>query len=70
MTKTQLFARDLRHKRREISQLQGDLADMQDHVAVLEARAKNTGKPTLTPAQVRARLSQRLNAAKRTAAGA
>lgn len=57
MTKIQLFARNLRHKRREISKLQGDLADMLDHVAVLEARAKNTGKPTLSPAQVRARLA-------------
>jgi Asp-tRNA(Asn)/Glu-tRNA(Gln) amidotransferase C subunit len=57
MTKTQLFVRDLRSKRSEISKLQGDLEDMLDHVAVLEARAKNGGKPTLTPAQVRARLS-------------
>jgi Asp-tRNA(Asn)/Glu-tRNA(Gln) amidotransferase C subunit len=59
MTKVQLFARDLRHKRREISKLQGDLADMLDHVAVLEARAKNNGKPTLSPTQVRARLASR-----------
>jgi len=57
--KTQLFVRDLRHKRREISQLQGDLANMQDHVAVLEARAKNSGKPTFSPAQIRARLAMR-----------
>jgi len=59
MTKIQLFARDLRSKRGEISKLQGDLADMLDHVAVLEARAKNAGKSTLSPAQVRARLALR-----------
>lgn len=45
MTKTRLFVRDLRSKRREISQLQGGLADMQDHVAVLEARAKTVANP-------------------------
>jgi Asp-tRNA(Asn)/Glu-tRNA(Gln) amidotransferase C subunit len=59
MTKRQLFARTLRSKRREISKLQGDLTDMLDHVAVLEARAKNAGKPTLSPVQVRARLALR-----------
>ncbi len=69
MTKTKLFVRDLRSKRREISQLQGDLADMQNHVAVLEARAKNSGKPTLTPAQVRARLAGRSSTAKPSAWG-
>lgn len=64
MTKTQLFVRNLRSKRQEISRLQGNLADMHDHVAVLEARAKNSGKPTLSLAQVRARLAGRLNAVK------
>jgi hypothetical protein len=56
MTKIQQFTRNLRSKRREISKLQGDLADMLDHVAVLEARTKNSGKATLTATQVRARL--------------
>ena len=56
MTKIQQFTRNLRSKRREISKLQGDLADMLDHVAVLEARTKNSGKATLLAAQVRARL--------------
>jgi hypothetical protein len=60
MTKIQQFTRDLRSKRREISKLQGDLSDMLDHVAVLEARAKNSGKATLSPNQVRARLGMRV----------
>ncbi len=66
MTKIQLFTRDLRAKRGEISRLQCDLADMQDRVAVLEARAKNSGNATLTDAQMRARLALRTNAAKST----
>jgi len=57
MTKAQLFTRDLRHKRREISKLQDDLADLKDHFLVLEARAKNAGRPTYSSGQVKARLN-------------
>jgi hypothetical protein len=56
MTKTQLLTRDIRRKRREISGLQEDLNIMRDHLAVLEARAKNAGRRTFSAAEVRARL--------------
>lgn len=56
MTKVQLLTRDIRRKRREITGLQEDLTNMQDHLAVLEARAKNAGKRTYSPAEVRTRL--------------
>ncbi|MBI2814832.1 MAG: hypothetical protein HYX71_11165 [Opitutae bacterium] len=57
MTKVQLLSRDIRRKRREITGLQEDLTNMHDHLAVLEARAKNVGKPTYSSAEVRARLA-------------
>ncbi len=60
MTKIQQFARDLRSMRRQVSKLQCDLSDMLDHVAVLECRAKNSGKATSSPAQIRARLEMRV----------
>jgi hypothetical protein len=56
MTKVQLLTRDIRRKRREITGLQEDLTNMQDHLAVLEARAKNVGKRTYSSTEVRARL--------------
>jgi len=56
MTKVQLLSRDIRRKRREITGLQEDLTNMQDHLAVLEARAKNAGKRTYSSAEVRTRL--------------
>ena len=56
MTKTQSFVRVIRQKRREISRLQEDLTDILDHLAVVEARAKNAGKPTYSLAAVRAKL--------------
>ena len=57
MTKVQLISRDIRRKRRQITSLQEDLTDMLDHLAVLEARAKNAGKRTYSSAEVRARFS-------------
>ena len=57
MTKAQLFTRDLHRKRREISHLQEDLANLKDHFLVLEARARNAGKQVYSPAQVRTRLN-------------
>jgi hypothetical protein len=56
MTKVQLLTRDIRRKRREISGLQEDLNNIQDHLAVLEARAQNAGKRTYSSAEVRTRL--------------
>ncbi len=56
MTKTQSFVRELRQKRREISRLQEDLTDMLDHLAVVEARAKNAGKLTYSLDEVRVKL--------------
>ncbi|MBI2516043.1 MAG: hypothetical protein HYV95_03940 [Opitutae bacterium] len=56
MTKVQLLTRDIRRKRREITGLQEDLTNMQDHLAVLEARAKNADKRTYSSAEVRIRL--------------
>lgn len=56
MTKVQLLTRDIRRKRREITGLQEDLTNMQDHLAVLEARAKNAGKRVYSSAEIRARL--------------
>ncbi len=61
MTKTQSFVRELREKRREISRLQDDLNDMLDHLAVVEARAKNAGKPTYSLEQARAKLGLHAN---------
>jgi hypothetical protein len=55
MTKTQIFVREIRQKRREISRLQEDLTDMLDHLAVVEARAKNAGKPTRSLEEARAK---------------
>ena len=59
MTKTQSFFREIRQKRREITRLRGDLDDTLDHRAVVEARAKNAGKPTYSIDEVRARLGLR-----------
>ncbi len=56
MTKAQQFSQELRSKRREITQLQEDLTNLQDHLLVVEARAKNAGKPTISAVQARARL--------------
>jgi len=56
MTKIQLLTRDIHRKRREISGLQEDLTDMLDHLAVIEARAKNAGKRTFSANEVRTRL--------------
>ena len=43
MIKTALknFTAELARKRREVTRLQEDLADMLDHLAVIEARAKS-----------------------------
>jgi hypothetical protein len=38
-------------------QTSDDLADLKDHFLVLEARAKNVGRPTYSSGQVKARLA-------------
>ncbi len=57
MTKTALknFTTELARKRRAVTRLQEDLADMLDHLAVIEARAKSAiGKRLSTPEVKRA----------------
>ena len=56
MTKIQIFTRQIREKRREITRLQEDLSNMLDHLLVVEARAKNSGKRTYSGTEVRAKL--------------
>ena len=63
MTKTQSFVREIREKRREITRLQEDLNDILDHLVVVEARAKNAGKPVYSVDEARAKLG--LTAAKK-----
>jgi hypothetical protein len=47
---------DIRHKRKEIDRLREELDDMTDHLAVIEARAKNAGKPRHSADEVRKKL--------------
>ena len=55
MTKVALknFNVEIARKRKEVTRLQEDLADMLDHLTVLEARAKTVGKKRYTTADVK-----------------
>ena len=55
MTKTALknFTAQIASKRREVTRLQEDLGDMQDHLAVIEACAKSAGGKQHTTAEVK-----------------
>ena len=55
MTKTALknFVAQLARKRREVTRLQEDLADMLDHLTVIEARAKSANGKRYSTAEVR-----------------
>jgi hypothetical protein len=55
MTKVALknFSTEIRRKRREVSQLQEDLSDMLDHLAVLEARVRSAGAKRYSTAEVK-----------------
>jgi hypothetical protein len=44
---------EIRRKREEVSRLQGDLADLLDHLAVIEARAKSAGGKRYSTAEVK-----------------
>ncbi len=54
MTKTALknFSAQLARKRRQVTRLQEDLADMLDHLAVVEARAKAANGKRYSTAEV------------------
>jgi hypothetical protein len=55
MTKTALknFTTEIARKRREVTRLQEDLADMLDHLAVIEARAKSANGKRYSTAEVK-----------------
>ena len=55
MIKTALknFTAELARKRREVTRLQEDLADMLDHLAVIEARARSVNGKRYSTAEVK-----------------
>ena len=55
MIKTALknFTAELARKRREVARLQADLADMLDHLAVIEARARSVNGKRYSTAEVK-----------------
>ena len=55
MTKTALknFTAEIASKRHEVTRLQEDLAEMLDHLAVIEARAKSAGGKRHTTAEIK-----------------
>ena len=55
MTKTALknFTTEIARKRREVTRLQEDLADMLDHLAVIEARAKSANGKRYSTTEVK-----------------
>ena len=55
MTKTALknFTIEIARKRREVTRLQEDLADMLDHLAVIEARAKSANGKRYSTTEVK-----------------
>ncbi len=58
MTKAALksFTAEIASKRREMTRLREDLADMLDHLAVIESRAKSAGRKRHTTAEVKTAL--------------
>jgi hypothetical protein len=55
MTKTaqQMVARSISRKREQIAALREDLEDLSDYLDLIEARARDKGKPRLTHAEVK-----------------
>jgi hypothetical protein len=55
MTKTALknFTIEIARKRREVTRLKEDLADMLDHLAVIEARAKSANGKRYSTTEVK-----------------
>jgi hypothetical protein len=49
------IGRAVRQKRRQLSAIRQEVDDLLDYLAVLEARAKDAGKPRLTHAEVKKR---------------
>src|SRR5437870_9711501 len=56
------FAVEIARKRREMTRLQEDLADMLDHLAVIEARARSANGKRYSTAEVKRRLRIRAGA--------
>jgi hypothetical protein len=50
------FAAQKRHVVKEISRLREEVEDLMDYLDLIEARAKNRGKETFTPKEVRTEL--------------
>jgi hypothetical protein len=59
MTKTleHEISRTVRRKRRELSQIREEVEDLLDYLDILEARAKDTGKPRISHAEIKRRYS-------------
>jgi hypothetical protein len=57
MTKTleREIGRTLRQKRRELSQIREEVEDLLDYLDILEARAKDAGKPRITHEEIKKR---------------
>jgi hypothetical protein len=49
------IGRTVRQKRRQLSAIREEVEDLLDYLAVLEARAKDTGKPRLTHEEMKKR---------------
>jgi hypothetical protein len=61
MTKTaeREINRKLRQKREELASIRADIEDLMDYLDIVEARARNLGKPRLTHAEVKRRFAVR-----------
>jgi NTP pyrophosphatase (non-canonical NTP hydrolase) len=49
------ITRAIREKRRQLQNIREEVEDLLDHLDVLEARARDEGKPRLTHSQVKKR---------------
>jgi hypothetical protein len=59
MTKTleREIGRTVRQKRRQLSQIREEVEDLLDYLDVLEARARDAGKPRITHEEIEKRYS-------------
>ena len=57
MTKTlaREIGRTVQQKRRQLSAIRQDVEDLLDYLDILEARAKDAGKPRVTHAEIKTR---------------
>ena len=56
MTKSALFAAQRKSVMRHVSKLRAEVEDLMDYLDLLEARARNAGKPRYTTTQARKKL--------------